>query len=189
MSKFTVVLDACVLYPAPLRDTLMRLAMTDLFKAHWTDHIHEEWISALLRQNAFTRAKLERVRDLMDAHAKDAKVSGYEQLIDTLDLPDPNDRHVLAAAICCGADAIVTFNLKDFPEERLAPYGIDVLHPDDFIYYQIDMAPSTCCGVIKQQRLALKNPKVGIEDFLATLQKQQLPQTVSVLKEYIELLK
>jgi predicted nucleic acid-binding protein len=155
VSKFTVIYDACVLYPAPLRDALMRLAMTDLFEAHWTDHIHEEWITSLLRQGKFTREKLDRVRELMDAHVRDAKVTGYESLIDTLALPDPDDRHVLAAAILCGADAIVTFNLRDFPEELLKPYGIDALHPDEF---------------------------------LTILQKQQLPQTVSKLKEYAEFL-
>jgi predicted nucleic acid-binding protein len=188
MSKFTVVYDACVLYPAPLRDTLMRLAMTDLFKAHWSDQIHEEWITALLRQGKFTRHKLDRVRELMDAHVRDAKVTGYESLIGTLNLPDPNDRHVLAVAIRCGADAIVTFNQKDFPEALLAQYGIDVLHPDDFIYYQIDMAPAICCLAIKNQRMALRNPEVEIDDFLMILQKQQLPQSVSKLKEYSEFL-
>lgn len=188
MSKFTVVYDACVLYPAPLRDTLMRLALTDLFKAHWTDRIHEEWVNALLRQGKFTRQKLERVRDLMDAHAKDAKVTGYEPLIGMLELPDPDDRHVLAAAIRCNADAIVTFNRKDFPGEALKPYEIDVLHPDDFIYYQVDMAPSVCCSAMSKQRLALNNPKVGVDEFLSTLQQQQLPQTVSRLKEFSEFL-
>jgi predicted nucleic acid-binding protein len=188
VSKFTVVYDACVLYPAPLRDTLMRLALTDLFKAHWTDQIHDEWINALLRQGKFTREKLERVRELMDAHVKDAKVTGYETLVETVQLPDPDDRHVLAAAIRCGADAIVTFNLKDFPAADLSPYGIDVLHPDDFFYYQIDMAPSSCCSVIKNQRLALKNPKIGVDDFLAILQRQQLPQSVSKLREFYEFL-
>jgi len=188
VSKFTVVYDACVLYPAPLRDMLMRLALTDLFKAHWTDKIHEEWINALLRQGKFTLEALERVRDLMDAHVKDAKVTGYESLIDTLQLPDPDDRHVLAAAIRCGADAIITFNMKDFPPGALAPYGIDLLHPDDFIYYQIDMAPSVCCSVIKKQRMALKHPPVAVDEFLATLQKQQLPQAVSKLREFCEFL-
>lgn len=188
MSKFTVVYDACVLYPAPLRDTLMRLALTDLFKAHWTDQIHEEWINALLRQGKFTRERLERIRDLMDAHVKDAKVTGYEPLIETLQLPDPDDRHVLAAAIRCGADAIVTFNLKDFPEADLAFYGIDLLHPDDFIYYQIDMAPVVCCSAIKMQRTALKNPQIEVEEFLAILQKQQLPQSVSKLREFSDFL-
>lgn len=188
MSKFTVVYDACLLYPAPLRDTLMRLALTDLFKAQWTDQIHEEWINALLRQNKHSRETLERVRDLMDRHVRDAKVTGYESLISGLALPDPDDRHVLAAAIRCGADAIITFNLKDFPEDALAPYGIEAIHPDDFIYSQIDMAPAICCKAIQSQRLSLKKPEMDVDTLLATLQKQQLPQTVAKLREYSEFL-
>lgn len=188
MSKFTVVFDACVLYPAPLRDTLMRLAMIDLFKAHWTDHIHEEWIRGLLRTGQHSRDKLEATRQLMDTHILDAKVTGYEGLIDTLELPDPDDRHVLAAAIRCNADAIITMNLKDFPEHKLRPFGIEALHPDEFIFYQIDMAPGPCCAALRQQRLALKSPTMNVETFLATLQRQQLPQTVSLLKDYISLL-
>ena len=166
----------------------MRLALTDLFKAHWTDQIHEEWINALVRQGKYSREKLERVRDLMDAHAADAKITGYQPLIDTIQLPDPDDRHVLAAAIRCDADAIVTFNLKDFPKSALKSYGIDVLHPDDFIYYQIDMAPSICCSAIKMQRQALKHPPMETDEFLAILQKQQLPQSVARLKEFSDLL-
>lgn len=188
MSKFTVVYDACVLYPAPLRDMLMRLALTDLFKAHWTDQIHGEWITALLRSGKYTREKLEKVKELMDKHVMDAKVTHYEGLIESLELPDKDDRHVLAAAIKCGADAIITFNLKDFPEQALKPYGIDVLHPDDFIYYQIDLAPSRCCAVLQRQRTALKNPEIEVDQFLAILQKQQLPKTISKLKEFREFL-
>ena len=101
MSKFTAVYDACVLYPAPLRDALMRLALTDLFKAHWTDRIHDEWINALLRAKKHSPESLLRVKELMDRHVRDAKVYGYEPLIEGLDLPDPDDRHVLAAAIRC----------------------------------------------------------------------------------------
>lgn len=188
MSKFTVVYDACVLYPAPLRDTLMRLALTDLFKARWTDRIHDEWINALLREKRHSRETLENVRDLMDRHVRDAKVHGYEDLIDSLELPDPNDRHVLAAAIRSGASAIVTFNLKDFPAESLEPFAIDVIHPDDFILYQIDMAPTVCCRAIREQRLALRNPEMDVDALLKALQKQQLPQTVSRLKQYSEFL-
>lgn len=188
MAKFSVVYDANVLYPAPLRDLLMRLALTDLFKAHWTDQIHDEWIEALLRQGKHKREQLEHVRSLMDAHVRDALVTGYAPLIEGLTLPDPDDRHVLAAAIRCGADAIVTFNLKDFPSDALEPYAIDVIHPDDFVYYQIDMAPAACCKAIRAQRMALKNPQVDVDTFLSTLQKQQLPQTVSKLKEFVEFL-
>lgn len=157
MSKFTVVYDACVLYPAPLRDLLMRLALTDLFKAQWTDEIHEEWINALLREDKFKREDLERVRDLMDAHVRDAKVCGYKDLIETIELPDQNDRHVVAAAIKCNADAIVTFNLKDFPVEVLSKFEIEVIHPDDFVCYQIDLSSGNACSAVRSQREALKH--------------------------------
>lgn len=188
MARFSVVLDACVLYPAPLRDLLMRLALTDVFKAYWTDDIHEEWIRAVLRQGKHPRERLERVRDLMDMHVRDAKVTGHESIMKILDLPDPDDRHVLAAAIRCNADAIVTFNQKDFPAAVLQQYAIDAIHPDDFIYYQLDMAAPVCCKAIRSQRLALKNPKIEVDEFLSILQKQQLPQTVSKLRELIEFL-
>jgi len=185
-NKFSVVYDACVLYPAPLRDLLMYLALTDLFKAHWTDRIHEEWIHALVSKQGRDRKVLEKIRDLMDAHVRDAKVTGYEYLIDTLTLPDPNDRHVLAAAIKSNANAIVTLNLKDFPTTYLAEFDIEVIHPDDFITYQLDLAPTTVCRALKLQRESLKNPPKTAEEFLATLQKQQLPQTVHALREYAD---
>jgi predicted nucleic acid-binding protein len=188
MARFAVLFDACVLYPAPLRDSLMRLASRDLFKAYWTDAIHEEWINALVREQKYTREALERVRDLMDRHVPDAKVEGYECLIEGLTLPDQDDRHVLAAAIKCKADAIVTFNQKDFPLDYLQTFQIEVIHPDDFIYYQIDMAPAVCCSAFKDQRSALKSPPMTVEEFLTALQKQQLPQTVSLLKQYSALI-
>ncbi len=164
----------------------MHLALTDLFSAKWTEQIHEEWISALLRQNRFERSNLEKVRDLMDLHVRDAKVTGYESLIESIVLPDPDDRHVLAAAIKCNADAIITFNLKDFPDETLGSFSIEKIHPDDFIYYQIDMEPGIVCEAIKRQRESLKNPPSTPEDFLSTLQKQQLPRTASILRQYID---
>ncbi|GGY61484.1 hypothetical protein GCM10011613_01100 [Cellvibrio zantedeschiae] len=188
MVRFSVVFDACVLYPAPLRDSLMRLASKNLFKAYWTDRIHDEWINARLREGKYNRDQLEKVRELMDRHVPDAKVTGYESLIQGLELPDADDRHVLAAAIKSKADAIVTSNLKDFPEEYLASFQIEVIHPDDFIYYQIDMAPAICCSAFRDQRNALKNPAMDVDDFLANLQKQQLPQTVSLLRQYAQLI-
>jgi predicted nucleic acid-binding protein len=188
VAKFSVIFDACVLYPAPLRDLLMHLALTDLFKARWTDKIHDEWITALLRREQYDRRTLERTRDLMDANVRDAKVVGYEWLIDSIDLPDPNDRHVLAAAIKVGANAIVTTNLKDFPDCELSKYDVEAIHPDDFIYYQIDLSPAVTCEAIKRQRKSLKSPAKTVDEFLSILQKQQLPQTVSALKNYIGLL-
>jgi hypothetical protein len=96
---FTALYDACVLYPAPIRDVLMHLALTDLYRARWTNQIHEEWIrSVLINRPDLTRAQLERTRDLMNAHARDALIENFEDLIPSLSLPDPDDRHVLAAA-------------------------------------------------------------------------------------------
>lgn len=100
MATFTAFYDANVLYPAELRNLLMHLAMTGLFRAKWSDGVHEEWITALLRNRPdLSREKLERTRMLMDKHAADALVTAYEDLIEGLDLPDPDGRPVLAAAI------------------------------------------------------------------------------------------
>lgn len=143
MSRYTALFDACVLYPAPLRDFLMQLATTDLFRARWSAHIHEEWIRSVLRDRSdLKRENLEHVRDLMDASVCDCLVENYEPLIERLTLPDPEDRHVLAAAIRGRADVIVTYNLKDFPVEYLCVYDVDAQHPDEFIAHLIDLAPT-----------------------------------------------
>ena len=106
--SYVVVYDACVLYPAPLRDFLMHLALTELFQARWSDAIHDEWIRNVLADRPNLRSRLQRTRTLMDKAVPDSLVTGYEPLNEKLDLPDPDDRHVLAAAIRCGAQAIVT---------------------------------------------------------------------------------
>lgn len=126
MGNFTAFLDACVLYPAPLRDLLLELAVSDLYRAKWSNAVHEECIGAVLRDRPdLRRAQLERTRDMMNAHARDALVTDFEQLIGVLVLPDPDDRHVLAAAIKGRADLIVTVNLKDFPAGILDRWGIE----------------------------------------------------------------
>lgn len=183
MRSYSVILDANVLYSATLRDTLMWLSQTDLFKARWTDDIHHEWITAL-EQKGHSLAKLERLRDLMDQHVMDAKVVGYESLIPTLTLPDPKDRHVLAAAIRSNADAIVTFNLKDFPQEALIPYEIEVIHPDDFIIYQIEFSPERICDAFKRQRTTKSRPHLSVDDLLRQLRRCGLPQTAQTLEQY-----
>lgn len=182
MTNFSVVYDACVLYPAPLRDFLMRLALTDLFRAKWTEAIHEEWIRNVLAKRPELQAQLGRTKDLMDSHVRDALVTGYEYLIPSLDLPDPNDRHVLAAAICSRSDLIVTFNLKDFPAETLSKYGIEAVHPDDFIADLFDLNASKVLEAAGRHRKSLKNPEKSVEDYLDTLLNQGLPETVSLLK-------
>jgi predicted nucleic acid-binding protein len=125
VSRLTVLYDACVLYPAPLRSFLMYLALTDVFHARWTEAIHQEWMRSVLKDHPdMTREQVGRIRDLMNAHVRDCLISGYESLTPTLKLPDSDDRHVLAAAIHGRANVIVTFNLRHFPTKTLVKYGV-----------------------------------------------------------------
>ncbi len=189
MSQLTVVYDACVLYPAPLRSLLMHLAMTGLYRARWTNEIHEEWMrSVQMDYPDFTRQQAERIRDLMNAHVADCIVTGYEPLIPSLTLPDADDRHVLAAAIQSGADIIVTFNLKDFPDDTLMPHDVEAQHPDEFLVRQLDVAPTVVCAAAKRQRRSLKNPAMTVDAYLASLARQGLAKTVSALRSFAKLI-
>lgn len=183
-SHFTVVYDACVLYPAPLRDLLMRLALTDLFRARWTSQIHDEWTRNVLKDRQdLTREQLQRTCDLMDSHVRDCLVEGYDHIVPTLDLPDADDRHVLAAAIQAHAEVIVTFNLKDFPATLLEKYGLEAQHPDDFIQDLIDLNPALVLRAVAEHRRSLKKPPKTVSEYLDTLLQQQLPQTVAWLRQ------
>lgn len=187
-SHFTVIYDACVLYPAPLRDLLMWLALRDVFRARWTDQIHEEWIRSVLRDRPELSDHLARTRQLMNSNVRDCLVSGYEPLIPALTLPDPDDRHVVAAAIHCGASLIVTFNLKDFPEDALRPHGLEAAHPDDFVFDLFDLYPAVVVQAAASHRQTLKNPAMSVEDYLDCLLKQRLTQTVDKLRQYQSML-
>ena len=158
-------------------------------RARWTDTIHDEWLRNVLKDNPRLSAeRLARTRSLMNDAVRDCLVSGYEDLIATLSLPDPDDRHVLAAAIRARADVIVTYNLSDFPAPTLALFDIEPLHPDDFLLFLLDVAPGAVCTAVKRQRASLQNPPRTAEELLATLESQGLTQTVAQLRQFIELL-
>lgn len=184
-SNFTVIFDACVLYPAPLRDLLMHLAMTDLFRAKWTNQIHEEWIRGILRNRGdLSREQLYRTRDLMNAHVRDCLVDDYQGLIPSIQLPDEDDRHVVAAAIRSGASYIITYNLKDFPIGELSKYDLSPQHPDEFVLNQIDLNAAKVCEAVRSQRNALRNPPYSQEELLDTYLKSELVSTVAALKKW-----
>ena len=114
--------------------------MQGLFKARWSEAINEEWTRNLLQNNPqLDSSKVARIVLLMNKAVGDWEVSSFEELIPSLSLPDENDRHVLAAAIKANADAIITFNLDDFPESYLSPHGIEALDPDDFVLELLDL--------------------------------------------------
>lgn len=189
MKKLTALYDACVLYPAPLRDFLMELALTDLYRAKWTNRIHAEWINNVLKNRPdLTKKKLLHVRDLMNKNIRDCLVENYQNIIPTLNLPDKNDRHVLAAAIHASASIIVTFNIKDFPIVFTGKYGIEAQHPDYFIVNITGEAPAVLCSVAKNCRNRLKKPKLSVERYLENLEKQQLFKTVAKLRDYCGLI-
>lgn len=184
-SYYTVVYDACVLYPAPLRSLLMYMAVSDLYRARWSHRIHHEWMRNVLKKRpALTWEKLERTRQLMDQHTRDAVVSGFESLIDGLELPDADDRHVLACAIHCGAEGIITFNLKDFPDESLDQYDIKAIHPDEFISDMLALSPGDVIQAVQHHRRGLKNPPFTADEYLDLLLNQQLPETANALKGF-----
>ena len=185
MGNFTAFLDASVLYPAPLRDLLLELAVSDIYRAKWSNAVHEEWISSVLKNRPnLTRAQPERTRDLMNAHARDPLVTDFEQLIGILELPDPDDRHVLAAAIKCRADLIVTFNLNDFPAKVLDRWGIEAQHPDEFLTHGFHLSQPAFLQAVKTVRLRLKNPPKSAEDYLDTLRAQGLFATVRAIEPF-----
>lgn len=183
-SAFTVVFDACALYPAPLRDFLRQLALTGTFRARWTARIHDEWTRAVLRQRPDLAQALYRTRQLMDRAVPDCLVEGYEPLAAGLVLPDPDDTHVLAAAIRCGASVIVTFNERDFPAEVLALWNIEAQHPDEFADDLFDLHPAAVIEAARRQRASLKSPPMDVERYLDNLLRQGLTRTVRHLAGY-----
>lgn len=189
VANFVALFDACVLYPAQLRDLLLRVALSDSFKARWTDLIHDEWIRNLLQDRPdIAPERLARTRALMNATVPDCLVTGYEPFIEQLTLPDPDDRHVLAAAIRCHAGVIVTMNLRDFPDEVVSRYGISVQHPDEFLAHLFDLRPAVVCAAIREMRASLVNPPKTVRELLDDLLKAGLPETVSLLEAMGDLL-
>ncbi len=183
MATLGAFFDANVLYPSGLRNFLMHLALTGIFRAHWSAEVHDEWIRNLLKNRPdITREKLERTRRLMDQAAPDALVTGYESLIESIELPDPDDRHILAAAIRCGASVIVTLNLADFPGHVLANFRIEAQHPDDFVLALLDAFPDFVLEAARTHRASLKNPPKTQEEYLAELNAQGLEKSVRVLR-------
>lgn len=158
-----------------MRDFLLELATAQLFRAKWTNDIHDEWTRNVLKDRADLKPEqLARTRELMDRAVMDCLVTDYDDLVPSITLPDPDDRHVLAAAIRTGADAVVTFNLKDFSTAELSKYDIEALHPDDFIHFQFGLQQASVLIAAQRCRLRLKNPPRSAEDYLETLAAQSL---------------
>jgi hypothetical protein len=184
MEPMIAVYDACVLYSQFLRDFLVRLAIhgrrEGLLRAKWTGRIHREWMRAVLRQRPnIPRRNLIRTRQLMDQHVRGCRVRGYERWEQRLTLPDANDRHVLAAALACVADAIVTFNTSDFPSDVLRPFGVVATTPDAFVVPFMDSG--IVLSVAREHRAALRQPPMSADEYLDALRRNGLSAVADLL--------
>ncbi|MEZ5296529.1 MAG: PIN domain-containing protein [Ilumatobacteraceae bacterium] len=182
--SFAATYDACVLHPAGVRDLLVRLGMSGLFRAHWSDRILDEMVASILaRRPDLDASALQRTRDLMNRAVRDALTTGYEALIDSLELPDENDRHVLACAIRSGSQVIVTENTSDFPQAALEPYNIEAQTPDTFVLHLVELAPSTVAAILEAQAAALTDPPFTVSDVLDRLAHSGLPRSAAALRD------
>ena len=189
ISTFTAFFDANVFYGARLRSLILFLAQTKLFRARWSDRVHDEWIRNLLEKRpSLQRADLMRTRQLMDAAVLDALVTGYEPPINAMDLPDPDDRHVLAAAVVCKASCIVTFNISDFPEESLAPYGLHAVHPDDFLRDVESVDPAAFADAVWQDLDHYRAPPLDLPEYVVALRKAGVPRIAEQISKLAPIL-
>lgn len=189
-ARYTALLDACVLYPMAMADALMSLATAGLFAAKWTTRIEAEWIRSLEENRPDLQGRLDYRREQMREAVPDWEVDEQAWTICArgLELPDPDDVHVLAAALAGHADCIVTANLKDFPAEVVAQLGIEVIHPDQFIVAQWDLDQLVAVAAFKRMRARWKKPQASAEDFATAMERGGLPATAQRLREAAELI-
>jgi predicted nucleic acid-binding protein len=180
--RFVVVLDANVLYPFRVRDTLLRFYHAGLFRGRWTEEIQQEWTSNLLAAKPGLKSSINSQLEAMRRAFPEALVTGYEPIIAGLTLPDPDDRHVLAAAIRCGAQHIVTQNLSDFPNEVLEEFSIEAIDADEFLSRTFELYPTDAVEVLKAMRRAYNNPPYSPSEFVLELTAKGLPKLASQLR-------
>jgi len=178
------VFDACILYPFHLRNIVVQAAVDRLIEARWTDAIHDEWIRNLAGDKpSIPVARLQATRRLMNDALPGATVVGYQDLVPTVSLPDPDDRHVVAAAIAAGASIIVTWNLRDIPATVLRKHGLRRQTPDAFLADLYDAAPDLMVGSLANARRNLKKSPVSVGEFIDILDTQKLTRLVTRLRK------
>jgi len=185
--SFVAIYDACVLYPNYLRDLLIRIARTDLVQAKWSEEILDEAFRSISKNRPdLEPAKLARTRRLICEAVEDCLITNYEALAKSIALPDPHDRHVLAAAIKAGAQVIVTANLSDFPEALLLPYNLVAVEPDEFILNQIDLKPLLIAQIITEALEDYAKPRLTLEDLLAIYERSGLARSTQRLRKLMQ---
>ena len=181
---FGVVLDSNVLFPFSLADLLLRCAEREVYDLYWSERILEELERNLVEERGLTSQqatyRLERMRQTFPAATVPADQITRLELAMT---NDPKDRHVLAAAVASPAEAVVTFNLVDFPQQACDPHDVDALHPDEFVLGLIDLAPDVVRDILRAQAAALQRPPLSVRDLLDVLRVAGIPEAAGRLRD------
>lgn len=187
-NPFVVILDANVLFPFRVRDILLTFAHEGLFRARFTEEIMTEWTRSLLEikpdLEESVRAQVIALRQTFD----ECFVTGHMPLVDGLQMPDPDDRHVLAAAIRCSAQVIVTENKRDFPAALLEEYDVEVLSADDMLVTTYELFPTVAAQALGKVRRRYRKPHMNVSEFLFDLTRAGLPKLAAIARRDIELL-
>lgn len=171
-----VLLDNSVLFPNVLRDTLLTLAEHDLYEPLWSTEILAEVRRNVIAQRSIPESAIDRTLALMSATFGYATVEGWERLIDQLHLPDPDDRHVLGAAIAGGARTIVTANLRHFPVAELRPHRVTLVSPDQFLRDTFGTEPGTVLAALSRQVGRYRRPPIDLGSVLTRLDRARAPE-------------
>lgn len=182
MSRFRVVLDANVLFPIVQADLLLQLADRSIYIPLWSSGILDELVDSLIATGKTSEEKALRRVSYMNEAFLDAQVHNWELLVDSIHgIPDPKDRHVVAAAIEGNASAIVTNNLKDFPQESLSQHGLHAVSCDNFLLDLYDLFPSRFRDALEEMQQIRKNPPISMDDLLISLAKG-CPQLIATYR-------
>jgi hypothetical protein len=189
-ARYTALFDACVLYPITVADALLSLAVAGFYAAKWTTEIETEWIRAIERQRPDLVGRLETRRQSMRDAIPDWEITetAWRSVQLDLQIPDPQDAHVLAAAIVGHVDCIVTSNVKDFPSAILDPLNLTATDPDTFILQQWDLDPIRAAAAFQRMRARRKKPEAKPADFADALEKAGLPVTAERLRSAADLI-
>ena len=177
---FSALLDTCVLYPAHLRDTLLRLAERELYVPRWSFHIRQELIRNIIERGV-SEVAVTRLLDSMLEAFPEADVMGYESLIESMTCQE-KDRHVLAAAVRAKTPALVTFNIRDFPAASVEKFGVEVVHPDDFLLDLLDLAPRIVIDDLHAQAARNRREPQTWSALLDVLERAGVPKFVSEVR-------
>lgn len=189
IGRYLALLDANVLHPAFLRGAMLWFAEERLYRPAWSPDILAEWRRSVQRRHPdIGDDKLDEMQAIMSEQFADAEITGYDAIVGALDLPDVDDRHVLAAAIVGRCHGVITANLKHFPPDKVAPFKMEIVHPDDFIVNIIDLHPSRAVAACKRHRAAMTKSNPTQDEYLERYKAAGLIQAHGRLSAHKELL-